>query len=483
MPVLDRNALVRRPDVAAALSRIDGTTGVTRQNGMLDLQQKLAAELGAPVDAREIRQLVTAWQAQRKDTVDQAVGATIRAPDQRRDWGASVRNARNAFALRTGEHEGLAAKAAQVDAAASAEPAQTDGSRRTRRVRIADWMLRADHGKKGAALALAGAAAAVAMIVPGGGGGMQQSVDGTALPRAPAATRTVDVQAGMSSIAQDAQQIRANAHKQIAHDIVDRATKNLLGRHVKADDPLLAKAERMLNRGDQTREVVDAVKAQIKKSDEFRATKAPQFVQRLHEDIFGRPGPSKGPIVERARAMMMHGKSDAQVKKEVVQRLLDVQVPKTREAPFGLVDLSTERGKDVFRAAAHITGLPRGWAESDGLRALVEHESGGRVGRPNYTYGARAENPSQWASVLREVRAGRITAESTATGLGQLLGYNAENYYPKGLKGVGDPVQEAAGMLRYIASRYDNPKVAWGNHSANPNRHSGVPVIYTAEGY
>ena len=58
-----------------------------------------------------------------------------------------------------------------------------------------------------------------------------------------------------------------------------------------------------------------------------------------------------------------------------------------------------------------------------------------------------------------------------------------DKYYPKGRAGIGDPVQEAAGMLAYIKDRYGSPEVAWGNHSANPRRHQGVPTIYRAEGY
>ena len=83
----------------------------------------------------------------------------------------------------------------------------------------------------------------------------------------------------------------------------------------------------------------------------------------------------------------------------------------------------------------------------------------------------RADDPARWGSVLDELRAGRITELSSATGLGQLLLDNVERYYPKGRAGIGDPVQEAAGMLRYIEASYGNPEVAWGNHSANPRRH------------
>lgn len=152
--------------------------------------------------------------------------------------------------------------------------------------------------------------------------------------------------------------------------------------------------------------------------------------------------------------------------------------PSNGPAPFGRVDLSTEQGKDVFRQAARLAGLPESWADSPALRNLVNAESGGIVGRPNYTYGNR-----DWGSIHNELKSGNITARSSATGLGQLLLSNVDRYYPNGRQGIGDPVQEAAGMMRYIQDRYGSPDVAWGNHSANPQRHQGVPRIYSAEGY
>jgi hypothetical protein len=161
----------------------------------------------------------------------------------------------------------------------------------------------------------------------------------------------------------------------------------------------------------------------------------------------------------------------------------DVQLKPQPGAPFGKVDLSTPEGRAVFAEAARIAGLPPEWANSPALKSLVNAESGGIVGRPNYTYGSRAQDPSQWASIHAELKAGRITAASSATGLGQLLSSNVAKYYPKGVAGIGDPVQEAAGMLNYIKDRYGSPEIAWGNHSANPRRHQGVPVIYTSEGY
>lgn len=53
-----------------------------------------------------------------------------------------------------------------------------------------------------------------------------------------------------------------------------------------------------------------------------------------------------------------------------------------------------------------------------------------------------------------------IGAKSTASGLGQLLLSNVDKYYPDGRKGIGDPINESVGFMRYIADRYGNPDVA-----------------------
>ena len=86
------------------------------------------------------------------------------------------------------------------------------------------------------------------------------------------------------------------------------------------------------------------------------------------------------------------------------------------------------------------------------------------MGIPNYTYRDRATQESEWNGVLDELREGQITATSSATGLGQLLLRNVEKYYPSGRLGLGVPVEEAAGMLAYIADRYGTPENAWNSY-------------------
>ncbi len=118
----------------------------------------------------------------------------------------------------------------------------------------------------------------------------------------------------------------------------------------------------------------------------------------------------------------------------------------------------------LFQEAARLIGVPEAWASDRGLVRLLQAESGGRVGIPNYTYGQRHRDPSQWSAVHDELRAGRITARSSATGLGQLLLSNVDRHYPSGRAGIGDPLEEAAGMLSYIRSRYGNPATAWARY-------------------
>jgi len=121
----------------------------------------------------------------------------------------------------------------------------------------------------------------------------------------------------------------------------------------------------------------------------------------------------------------------------------------------------------LFEEAARRIGVPESWASSRGLQNILRRESNGRVGVPNYTYGDRARDPSRWGEIHDELRSGRITARSSATGLGQLLLSNVDRHYPDGRAGIGDPVNEAAGMLSYIRDRYGNPDNAWSQYGVH----------------
>jgi SLT domain-containing protein len=66
--------------------------------------------------------------------------------------------------------------------------------------------------------------------------------------------------------------------------------------------------------------------------------------------------------------------------------------------------------------------------------------------------------------VHEELKSRNITATSSATGLGQLLLRNVEAYYPSGVQGIGNPEEEAVGMLLYIEDRYGTPDNAWSQY-------------------
>ncbi len=139
---------------------------------------------------------------------------------------------------------------------------------------------------------------------------------------------------------------------------------------------------------------------------------------------------------------------------------------------------------ELFRRAAtllrgHGINVPDSWASSRALQNILLRENrDGEVGRPNFRYGARANDPSTWPAIWAELRAGRIQGQdrvprrlrSSATGLGQLLGSNVDKFYPSGRAGIGNPIEEAAGMMYYISDRYRTPERAWANYN---RRHQG----------
>lgn len=137
------------------------------------------------------------------------------------------------------------------------------------------------------------------------------------------------------------------------------------------------------------------------------------------------------------------------------------------KSEFGVYPPGSPEQIALFQEAARQAGLPEEWASSPGLINLLESESGGKVGRPNYTYGDRHYDEMQWADVHAELRNGDITAKSSATGLGQLLLSNVDAYYPSGRDGIGNPTEEAIGMMRYIQDRYGTPDAAWEQYNSH----------------
>jgi hypothetical protein len=121
----------------------------------------------------------------------------------------------------------------------------------------------------------------------------------------------------------------------------------------------------------------------------------------------------------------------------------------------------------LFETAAEYLGLPRSWAKAPSLFKLINSESGGKVGIPNFTYGDRAKDPSNWPEIWEELRNGIYKTNASATGLGQLLASNTDKHYPEGRAGIGDPLNEAVGMLSYINKRWTSPDRAWECYEAN----------------
>jgi len=131
---------------------------------------------------------------------------------------------------------------------------------------------------------------------------------------------------------------------------------------------------------------------------------------------------------------------------------------------------------ELFTLAAKCYGLPESWGKSHGLHSILDRESKGKVGIPNYTIKNKKghlaqKHPNSWKDIHQEIKNGSWVkgkrAKSSATGLGQLLLDNVIKHYPLGVQGIGKPLAEAMGMLNYIKDRYGNPEIAWANYGKN----------------
>ena len=96
-------------------------------------------------------------------------------------------------------------------------------------------------------------------------------------------------------------------------------------------------------------------------------------------------------------------------------------------------------------------------------------ESGGIVGRLNYTFAAVAKrmgtsinDPKFVTFIHQKLQAGAKASDfgirSTATGVGQCIRSNVIAYYPDKFQGIGKADSECIGMLRYIKARYKTPE-------------------------
>jgi|TARA_Y100000310_G_scaffold324189_1_gene385754 hypothetical protein len=121
---------------------------------------------------------------------------------------------------------------------------------------------------------------------------------------------------------------------------------------------------------------------------------------------------------------------------------------------------------ELFLAVFEFLDLRASADDMLGLHRVMDRESDGWVGRPNYTYqevhGDRIHKPSRrddWPIIWGELRSGNRTARSSAIGLGQLLLGNCNRYMPSRAFGISCPFNEAVGFVRYVLGRYWNPEV------------------------
>ena len=156
----------------------------------------------------------------------------------------------------------------------------------------------------------------------------------------------------------------------------------------------------------------------------------------------------------------------------------------------------SDKAKELFRFAAVKAGLPEAWGDDPALHYILDKESKGWVGIPNYLFAhvlgkgidtsARAADwPKAWEIIRLDEPSGKSRHPkftSRASGLGQLQPSHVKAFYPEGLKGVGDPVNEAVGMLRYIASRYGSPEVARSVYGKGGKGAAAVPYTHAMTG-
>jgi hypothetical protein len=174
---------------------------------------------------------------------------------------------------------------------------------------------------------------------------------------------------------------------------------------------------------------------------------------------------------QRDRGMDDNGKW-TRATEDAMQRELGAYVIEDGGFPWGQYTPGSREFVALFRLAAREAGLPDWWGSSDGVKQIVQRESRGWVGIPNYTYGDLKNDKAKWPAIWAELQSGELSApgdyspimgstiRSSATGLGQLLLSNADKFYPAARFGIGVPLQEAIGTLRYIKRRYGDPEKA-----------------------
>jgi hypothetical protein len=161
---------------------------------------------------------------------------------------------------------------------------------------------------------------------------------------------------------------------------------------------------------------------------------------------------------------------------EVGRRLREILLKEPTDTSFKgeIYEPNTQKAVDLLTRALRHSSLPEEWATLESTHYILNKESGGKVGIPNYTYqvlpgrdpveitglkGKPEEWPLIWTAARNDLP-GKYLGNSTATGLGQLLSSNVKIFYPDGVNGIGDAFNEAVGFVRYIHSRYGDPDTA-----------------------
>ena len=129
----------------------------------------------------------------------------------------------------------------------------------------------------------------------------------------------------------------------------------------------------------------------------------------------------------------------------------------------------------LFSQAAKRVGVPVEWSNSSALHEILDLESDGIVGIPNYSIktdtGKTARfHPSSWKKIRDQIkRKDRVPntehTRTTAMGLGQLTKENMDKYSPNGFNDIGNALLEAQAMLLYIDDRYGSPEQALAFHN------------------
>lgn len=147
-----------------------------------------------------------------------------------------------------------------------------------------------------------------------------------------------------------------------------------------------------------------------------------------------------------------------------------MNIPQSEIARIRKLKVFTPNSQDaiiLFRIAAKAANLPESWATNKNLHYILNRESaGGKVGILNYTLKGKVDLSDFKDFAIKNSKmsskavSSHFRAASNASGLGQLLLVNVDKYYPSGRNGIGDPIEEAIGFMKYIQDRYGNPDVA-----------------------